>query len=98
MAEAKKSAAWDKRGVPDTTLRRGELPGYDRGSGTPAYIKGAASRAEGLSKSMVKDFGGKTSEPRAHRVSDGHYSVGAPPTKKEADAKPGMPGGQSGKR
>lgn len=96
--KAIKAKLADKRGEPKTGLARGDLPGYKNSSGTPAYIKSAAEKAEAYAKSVIKrDGGGKYEAPLTHRVPESRWSAGKPPTKKEADAHPCYPGGQSGK-
>jgi len=64
-----------KRGFPKL---QENVPGHKTFVGTPSWVKAAATRAEGLAKSMPKDFGGGHQEAARHRIPDDHYSAGKP--------------------
>lgn len=79
----KKNRPINDKGSP--ILRVGSVPGYNKGTGTPGWIKSAASHAEGL-----KDF--SSQEHRSH----GHQG-GAPPRGKSPEKIHGGQGSRVGK-
>lgn len=64
-------------------LRVGSVPGYNKGEGTPGWIKSAASKAEGRTDFNVSE----------HRGQESRWQGGAPPRK--ADVKEKIHGGQA---
>jgi hypothetical protein len=64
-------------------LRVGGVPGYNKGEGTPGWIKEAASKAAGRTDFNVS----------AHRGQESRWQGGAPPRK--ADVKEKIHGGQA---
>src|SRR5260370_40542591 len=82
LKDAMKSAAWDKKGMPDTTVRKSGVPGYaDAGVGTPSYIRAAANQAEGRLKNLGgagKNIADGQINRMEHRV-QGRWNAGNPP-------------------
>jgi len=83
MTEGKAKVRWDDRGRPTSGVN---VPGYNMPSGTPGYVKSAASAAEKLTKTGALDCGyGKQEVHKSHRQ-DG-WTGGKPEVKKDAGYK-----------
>jgi hypothetical protein len=78
--EAKSSARWDDKGRP---THGANVPGYNKGTGTPGYVKSAAQAAEKLTKLGALDCGyGKQEVHKSHRQNG--WTEGKPENKKDA--------------